>query len=137
MFEFPDAEKLMQWHVSQAAPNAHVATSLSSKIYDKLPFVLTKRTPVLGGADPRFYDRAIMDIQVWSGSREEGYNISSAIRRRMLVAWDEQLVSPDGVNISFYVENSAPAEMPDGTLPDRVWRFQASYEIFFRSDKEI
>src|SRR5690606_20032160 len=69
-YTFPDVEKAVQHFIRLELPEATIATRFGSKILDKLPFVLVRRTPAQGPTDPRFMDRTIIDVQVLADSRE-------------------------------------------------------------------
>lgn len=132
-YTFPDVEKAVQHFIRLELPEATIATRFGSKILDKLPFILVRRTPAQGPTDPRFMDRTIIDVQVLADSREVAYEYAMRCRSALLEAWERQTVTPDGANLSYYTENLAPAEILDTLMNDNVWRYNATYAVIVRT----
>jgi len=92
-----------------------------------LPFAQVRR--INGSSvDPRFIDRATIDIQNWADTRRAALRHAATIRSVILTAWDDQVMTPHG-NISWYEEVQAPQELRDEFQSDNVWRFQATYRL--------
>jgi hypothetical protein len=97
-----------------------------------LPFVMARRS---GGAslDPRFVDRAIVDVQTWATTEKESEYLSSVAREALFRASrTPQIVVPNVGYIAWFVELNAPTELPTETEDHDTYRYQGSYELYTR-----
>lgn len=92
MSDFPDSEKILILGLEEefnelaqevADGTLHVDTETPADLENVLPFVRVGR---VAGTDDRFTDRAIMDVEVFAGTRQAAYDLSEAIRTWLLAA---------------------------------------------------
>lgn len=130
----PDADMLVLDVIRTAEPTLNCGTQIYDKLIEDVtagePFAMVRR---FGGAavDPRFYDRATFDIQVWASTRKAAFDTSSAIREALLDAALNQTTFDEG-HIARMVEVAGPSELRTADQADGVWRFQATYSLFLR-----
>lgn len=130
MATLPDADAILVAAVRAAVPGVNLGTQIPDDLLDRLPFVVARR---FGGAavDPRFLDRATVDVQTWAGSRKGAYDLAAEIRTGLRDSALNQITYPAGYIVRFR-ESSAPAEIRDAEQAGNVWRFVATYSLFMR-----
>ena len=130
MPELPDADALVLSVIRAAIPTIKLGTQIPDNLLTNLPYATARR---FGGAavDPRFLDRASVDVQTWGASRKAASDLAYDIREAFRAAAANQTVYTLG-HIARYRENAAPTELRTTDQADNVWRFQASYSLFLR-----
>jgi hypothetical protein len=113
-------------------PRVRVMTRIPDHLPDYVPLVVVRRT---GGASraPRFYDRYLINVQVWCGGAEpirDSFEIAEQVRRILWTALEQQTVTQHG-HIIDVRESRAPAELADPDLP-LYGRNSATYELTLR-----
>lgn len=127
----PDADMLILDIVRTAIPaGVEFGTQIPADLLASMPFCKLNR--VGGGAvDPRFLDRASIDVQVWADDRTTAYTTARAVGNALRDAALNQTVFDAG-HVARFVEESGPSELRSTDQPSNVWRFQASYSLFLR-----
>lgn len=111
---------------------ALVGAVIGTRLPEVLPakFVLARRAGG-GSVDPRFLDRAIVDVQTFAATSKTSEDLSIDARQALLEVWETQAVF-EGGSISHFADMSAPSELDDSSIPKNVYRYQASYELGVR-----
>lgn len=126
----PDADALILEVLRDAIDDQEFGTQIPADLLDSLPYVTAHRS---GGAsvDPRFLDRATVDVQTWADTRKEAFDVASACRDALRDAWLDGTVYDLG-HVAAFREITAPNELRTSDQSDQVWRTQATYSLFLR-----
>jgi hypothetical protein len=127
----PDADMLILDIVRTAIPaGVEFGTQIPADLIESLPFCKLNR---IGGSsvDPRFLDRASIDVQVWADDRTTAYATTRAVGDALRDAALDQTTFDDG-HVAHFVEETGPSELRTADQAADVWRFQASYSLFLR-----
>lgn len=127
----PDADKLVLACFHAAVPGVTFGTQIPTDLATKLPFAVASR---FGGAtvDPRFLDRASVDVQTWANTREGAFAAAYSCRNALRDAWLNGTVFAGLGHIAFFSETSAPSELRTQDQSDALWRTQATYSVHLR-----
>ncbi|SDI41138.1 hypothetical protein SAMN05421505_14932 [Sinosporangium album] len=120
---------LLRAPLAAAYPGVTVGTLIPARM--TYPFVLVRRA---GGAtiDPRFLDRPLVDVQTWDTNDRQAENLVESARALLVLAWRRQTVVPGVGSISFFRDQAMSTLLPDQTVPDGVYRYQATVELAVR-----
>ncbi|MFE2912819.1 hypothetical protein [Kitasatospora indigofera] len=122
----PSTTDLLLGILRPALTGATVANLIPARM--PLPFVLARR---VGGSstDPRFLDRAIVDVSTWADSDRAAEDLAEDARTALVLAWQQQTVVAGVGSIGRFIELEGPILLPSDDDPDGVYRYQATYEI--------
>lgn len=112
-------------------PTVQIGNLIPADLVDRLPYVVILR---VGGTalDPRFADRALVNVQCWASSRQDSERLAQAVRDCLYLA-SRGGVTTDQGHISAFTEQAAPSHLDTGTEPSGVFRYQASYLLTTRN----
>lgn len=129
----PDLDALVREALTAGLPDASVWTLWPDDWAHHLPLVVARRLPGAAADDPRFLDRALVDVQSCAADRSTA---SLLARRARAVLWDacerQFASSSSGGYLSRLVDEfGGPAELraDDGIAHADVFRFQATYSL--------
>lgn len=121
--------------IAQAAlPGESFGSLMWSGAMKDLPLTVVRRVSTgSGDTDPRFADRALVDVQSWGSTRGQAYDSAWAVANALMDAWNNQTTTTSGVNLSWVGITAYPSELRDELQLDNTWRFQATYSIIART----
>ena len=127
----PDADALVLTALRAGVSGQEFGTQIPADLLNSLPFVSVRR---IGGAsvDPRFLDRATIDLQTWGSTRKEAFDVAIACRDALRDAWLAGTAYTNLGHISHFREIAAPSELRTSDQAANVWRTQATYSLFLR-----
>lgn len=129
----PDTDKLVLACLrgASATDADHSGTQIPANLLDVLPFVVASR---FGGAtvDPRFLDRASVDVETWAATRDAAFTAAFACRNALRDAWLNGTVFAGQGHIVHFSETSAPSELRTPDQAESVWRTTATYSLHMR-----
>lgn len=124
----PDAEKMLIAVLT--AGTVRCSTDPPANLYTVLPYTVAYRFGGLS-VDPRFVDRATCHLQCYGSSRDIASDLAETCRVLLFRAWRSG-IAYGGARVSKFNEVLAPFGVPDPSMPDRVWRFDATYSLRVR-----
>lgn len=127
----PDADALVLEVLRDAINDQEFGTQIPANLLNSLPYATVRR---VGGAsiDPRFLDRATIDIQTWDNTRKGAVDVAIACRDALRDAWLDGTVYTGFGHVSHFREIAAPSELRTADQAANVWRTQATYSLFLR-----
>jgi hypothetical protein len=125
----PDVEALTLKALSARLPAVRVVVDLPADWDAASPLVAAHR---VGGAapDPRFVDRALMDVQVWHTDRRSASRLAREVRAILVDACASKVADDEG-SLASFTEVSGPWS-PGPEDHANLSRFIATYQLTAR-----
>lgn len=114
---------LIGWLTGQLGPDVWVRDELDNALADELPTVQVQRAA--GDDDGLRLDRALVDVDVYAGSRGDAYSLAATVRALLLTL---RGTTAGGGVVTSVTTVSAPAARPYENVGLR--RVGATYELF-------
>lgn len=113
-----------------AASGVTVGANVPSDLLDRLPYISAKR---IGGAsvDPVNLDRALVQVDCWSGARRTAVEMAETCRTLLWRAWRSQTVYAVAT-VAQFTESTAPFELRTAGQAQNLYRFTATYSLHIR-----
>ncbi|MGW6602033.1 phage tail termination protein [Streptomyces sp. NPDC055036] len=130
----PDIEALVLEAVRARLTAVRVVADLPADWDAASPLVAIHRA---GGAAPdaRFYDRALMDVQVWHTDRRSASRLGREVRAILVDACALQFSNAEG-SLSHFTEVSGPWNPGPGDYAN-LSRFIATYQLTARTARKV
>lgn len=129
----PDTENLVLLALRAGLPDVRAAVDTPADWDVASPLVVSNR---VGGsaADPRFVDRATMNIEVWHPERREASRLARQIRQILFDACQAKLSDAEGSLASFREVIGPWSPGPEDNAG--ISRFVATYQITARPKRQ-
>jgi hypothetical protein len=113
-----------------AASGVTVGANVPADLLDRLPYISAKR---IGGAsvDPVNLDRALVQVDCWSGARRTAVEMAETCRALLWRAWRTQTVYAVAT-VAHFAESTAPFELRTAGQADGLYRMTATYSLHIR-----
>jgi hypothetical protein len=113
-----------------AGAGVAVGANVPADVLDRLPYISAKR---IGGAsvDPVQLDRALVQVDCWSGARRKGAEMAETCRTLLYRAWRSQTPYA-AATVALFAESSAPFELRSAGQAEGLYRITATYSLHIR-----
>jgi hypothetical protein len=125
----PDVDDVV--HAILADTGVKVGANVPAELLTKwLPYISAKR---IGGSsvDPVQLDRALVQVDCWSGARRTAVEMGETCRTLLYRAWRTQTPYA-AATVALFAESSAPFELRSAGQAEGLYRITATYSLHIR-----